>query len=55
MYSGHFRGAPSPFAVRGTTTFRMRDDLIETNTGNYSLSTVLAQSGLPADWSPEAD
>ena len=54
VYSGHFRGAPHAFAVRGTTTLRMRDELILTNTDNYSLTTVLTMSGLPADWAPES-
>ena len=52
VYSGHFRGAPQPFAVRGTTILRLRDGLIVTNTDNYSLTTVLTQSGLPGDWTP---
>jgi ketosteroid isomerase-like protein len=52
IYSGHFRGAPSAFAVRGTTTLRIVNGLIATNTDNYSVATVLAQSGLPADWTP---
>ncbi|RFA12244.1 hypothetical protein B7R22_16585 [Subtercola boreus] len=54
LYSGHFRGAPQPFAVRGTTTLRMKDGLIHTNTDNYSLTTLLAQSGLPLNWTPTA-
>lgn len=52
LYSGHFRGAPRPFAVRGTTTLRMSGALIVANTDNYSVATLLAQSGLPADWTP---
>jgi len=52
LYSGWLRGAPRPFTVRGTTILRMRDGLIAADTDNYSLATVLQQSGLPADWSP---
>jgi hypothetical protein len=55
VYAGHFRGAPSAFAVRGTTILRIRDGLIEDDTDNYSLATLLQQSGLPADWTPGSD
>ncbi|WP_426516395.1 nuclear transport factor 2 family protein [Diaminobutyricibacter sp. McL0618] len=52
VYSGQVRGAPRPFAVRGTTILILNGDLISSNTDNYSLSTLLSQSGLPADWVP---
>jgi hypothetical protein len=51
-YSGHFRGAPAPFAVRGTTTVRLQGDRIAGLTDSYDVASILAQSGLPADWTP---
>jgi steroid delta-isomerase-like uncharacterized protein len=54
-YSGHFRGAPSAFAVRGTTVLRLRDGLIAADTDDYDLTAVLAQSGLPVGWAPAGE
>ncbi|MCS7481555.1 nuclear transport factor 2 family protein [Umezawaea endophytica] len=51
-YSGHIKGAPTPFAVPMTTIFELRGTLIRADRDYYSLSTLLAQSGLPADWTP---
>jgi limonene-1,2-epoxide hydrolase len=48
-YAGHVNGAPTPFAVPITTILDLDHGKIATNHDNYSLSTVLAQSGLPAD------
>ncbi len=45
-------GRADSFAVRGTTTLQMQDDLITDNTDNYSLATVLSQSGLFPQWTP---
>jgi ketosteroid isomerase-like protein len=52
VYSGHIHGAPTPFAVPIATILRLRDGLITVNGDYYSLAAVLAQSGLPATWSP---
>ncbi|MEU6171916.1 nuclear transport factor 2 family protein [Streptantibioticus parmotrematis] len=54
VYSGHLKGAPNPFAVPMTTTLDLDDQhrLIATDHDHYSLADVLAQSGLPADWTP---
>jgi ketosteroid isomerase-like protein len=52
VYSGHIKGAPTPFAVPIATILRLRDDLINTDTDYYSLAEVLDQSGLPATWRP---
>jgi limonene-1,2-epoxide hydrolase len=52
IYSGHIYGAPRGFAVHGTTILEMSRGKITVNKDNYSLATRLAQSGLPADWTP---
>ena len=54
VYSGHLKGAPSPFAVPMTTTLDLDDQhrLIAADHDRSSLADVLAQSGLPADWTP---
>jgi hypothetical protein len=48
-YAGHVNGAPTPFAVPITTVLDLDHGKIASNHDNYSLSSVLAQSGLPAD------
>lgn len=48
-YAGHINGAPAPFAVPITTILELDHDRIASDHDNYSLSSVLAQSGLPAD------
>jgi ketosteroid isomerase-like protein len=53
VYAGHIKGAPTPFAVPMATLLETRGDLlIASDQDYYSLSSVLAQSGLPADWTP---
>lgn len=53
VYAGHIKGAPTPFAVPMATLLDTRDDLLITaDRDYYSLASVLAQSGLPADWTP---
>jgi limonene-1,2-epoxide hydrolase len=52
IYSGHIKGAPSAFAVPMSTIFELRGNLIRSDRDYYSLATLLAQSGLPADWTP---
>ena len=52
IYSGQINGAPHAFAVNATTILELRDGKIASNRDNYSLATLLAQSGLPADWTP---
>jgi uncharacterized protein (TIGR02246 family) len=52
IYSGHVNGAPRGFAVHGTTILDLHNGKIAVNKDNYSLATLLAQSGLPADWTP---
>jgi hypothetical protein len=48
IYAGHVNGAPNPFAVRLTTILDLDHGKISGDRDNYSLSTILAQSGLPA-------
>jgi hypothetical protein len=48
-YAGHVNGAPKPFAVPITTILDLDHGKIASDHDNYSLSSVLAQSGLPAD------
>lgn len=54
VYSGHLKGAPKPFAVPMTTRLDLDKNhcRIAVDQDHYSLATVLAQSGLPADWTP---
>ncbi|WP_329094934.1 nuclear transport factor 2 family protein [Streptomyces sp. NBC_01439] len=54
VYSGHLKGAPKPFAVPMTTELVLDENhcRIASDQDHYSLATVLAQSGLPADWTP---
>ncbi|WNV90468.1 nuclear transport factor 2 family protein [Umezawaea sp. Da 62-37] len=52
IYAGHIKGAPTPFAVPTTTILELRGTLISADRDYYSLATLLAQSGLPADWTP---
>ncbi|MCX5212578.1 nuclear transport factor 2 family protein [Kitasatospora sp. NBC_00240] len=53
VYSGHLKGAPKPFAVPMATLLDLGEHhLIASDQDYYSLNTVLAQSGLPADWTP---
>lgn len=52
VYSGHLKGAPTPFAVAIVTLLDLRGDQITADRDLYNLSDVLAQSGLPADWKP---
>ncbi|MFD9378315.1 nuclear transport factor 2 family protein [Streptomyces sp. NPDC059999] len=54
VYAGHLKGAPKPFAVRMTTLLDLDGNRcrIVSDEDHYSLGTVLAQSGLPADWTP---
>jgi len=52
VYGGHLKGAPTPFAVPMATLLRTRGEEITSDQDYYSLSSVLAQSGLPADWTP---
>ncbi|MEU4495934.1 nuclear transport factor 2 family protein [Streptomyces sp. NPDC023998] len=56
VYSGHLKGAPKPFAVPMTTLLGLDKNhcRIASDRDHYSLATVLAQSGLPADWTPPA-
>ncbi|MGV9270545.1 nuclear transport factor 2 family protein [Kitasatospora sp. NPDC003701] len=54
VYSGHLKGAPKPFAVPMTTLLDLDRSRcrITSDEDHYSIATVLAQSGLPADWTP---
>ncbi|MFD5411932.1 nuclear transport factor 2 family protein [Streptomyces nojiriensis] len=56
VYSGHLKGAPKPFAVPMTTRLDLDSShcRIAFDQDHYSLAAVLAQSGLPADWTPPA-
>jgi limonene-1,2-epoxide hydrolase len=52
VYAGHIDGAPTPFAVPMCTILDLSQDKISKNQDYYSLAAVVAQSGLPADWTP---
>ncbi|GAA2142536.1 hypothetical protein GCM10009760_27760 [Kitasatospora kazusensis] len=53
VYSGHLKGAPKPFAVPMATLLDLGEHhRIASDQDYYSLNSVLAQSGLPADWTP---
>ncbi|MFB6820584.1 nuclear transport factor 2 family protein [Streptomyces virginiae] len=54
VYSGHLKGAPKSFAVPMTTELDLDRNhcRIVADQDHYSLAAVLAQSGLPADWTP---
>ena len=52
IYSGHIQGAPKPFAVNLTSIIELSHGKITSNKDYYNLAAVLAQSGLPADWTP---
>ncbi|CAM5668912.1 hypothetical protein SAVIM338S_06974 [Streptomyces avidinii] len=52
VYSGHLKGAPKPFAVPLATLLELDGRRIASDQDFYSLNAVLAQSGLPADWTP---
>ncbi|MER8186844.1 nuclear transport factor 2 family protein [Kitasatospora sp. NPDC094015] len=53
LYAGHLKGAPEPFAVPMATLLDLGEHhLIAADQDYYSLTSVLAQSGLPADWTP---
>ncbi|MBN0048553.1 nuclear transport factor 2 family protein [Streptomyces actuosus] len=54
IYAGRLKGAPKSFAVPMTTVLDLGGHhcLIASDEDRYSLATVLAQSGLPADWTP---
>lgn len=52
IYSGHIRGAPTPFAVPMATILDLDGPLIAADRDYYSLDAVLAQSGLPPGWQP---
>ncbi|WP_327732642.1 nuclear transport factor 2 family protein [Streptomyces nojiriensis] len=56
VYSGHLKGAPKPFAVPMTTRLDLDSShcRIAFDQDHYSLAAVLAQSGLPAGWTPPA-
>ncbi|MFD3875547.1 nuclear transport factor 2 family protein [Streptomyces sp. NPDC058623] len=56
VYSGRLKSAPKPFAVPMTTLLDLDENRcrITSDEDHYSLATVLAQSGLPADWTPPA-
>jgi uncharacterized protein (TIGR02246 family) len=52
VYSGQIHGAPHPFAVNLTSIIELAHGKIASNKDYYNLAAVLAQSGLPADWTP---
>ncbi|MFJ2174570.1 nuclear transport factor 2 family protein [Streptomyces sp. NPDC087851] len=53
VYSGHIKGAPKPFAVPMAVLLDLDSPRrIASDQDYYSLNAVLAQSGLPADWTP---
>ncbi len=55
VYAGHLKGAPEAFAVPMTTLLDLDGHgRIASDQDHYSLAEVLAQSGLPADWTPPA-
>jgi hypothetical protein len=53
VYAGHLKGAPEPFAVPMATLLDLNTrHQITSDQDFYNLGAVLAQSGLPADWTP---
>ncbi|MFF2144946.1 nuclear transport factor 2 family protein [Kitasatospora sp. NPDC058190] len=53
VYSGRLKSAPKPFAVPMATLLELNTRRqITSDQDYYSLTAVLAQSGLPADWTP---
>jgi uncharacterized protein (TIGR02246 family) len=52
VYSGQVHGAPRAFAVPVTTILEMRGNRIASDRDYYNLAALLAQSGLPATWTP---
>jgi steroid delta-isomerase-like uncharacterized protein len=52
IYSGHIQGAPKPFAVNLTSVIELSHGKVASNKDYYNLAAVLAQSGLPANWTP---
>ncbi|MGW7425698.1 nuclear transport factor 2 family protein [Streptomyces sp. NPDC054813] len=52
VYAGHIKGAPKPFAVPLATLLNTDGRRIAADQDFYSLGAVLAQSGLPVDWTP---
>ncbi|MGW4381282.1 nuclear transport factor 2 family protein [Kitasatospora sp. NPDC004531] len=54
VYAGHIKGAPTPFAVPLATLLDLENGEIARDQDFYSLNAVFAQSGLPADWTPNA-
>ncbi|MFD4908111.1 nuclear transport factor 2 family protein [Kitasatospora purpeofusca] len=55
VYAGRLKAAPEAFAVPMTTLLDLDSHgRIASDQDHYSLAEVLAQSGLPADWTPPA-
>ncbi len=55
VYAGRLKAAPEAFAVPMTTLLDLDGHgRIVSDQDHYSLAEVLAQSGLPADWTPPA-
>ncbi|MFF0293722.1 hypothetical protein ACFYST_10140 [Kitasatospora sp. NPDC004614] len=52
VHAGHIKGAPKSFAVPVATLLDTNGRQITSDQDFYSLNAVLAQSGLPADWTP---
>ncbi|MEU1784314.1 MULTISPECIES: hypothetical protein [Streptomyces] len=52
VYAGHIKGAPKPFAVPMATLLDLNGRQITSDQDYYAINRVLAQSGLPADWTP---
>ncbi|MEV7148953.1 nuclear transport factor 2 family protein [Streptomyces sp. NPDC093084] len=52
VYAGRIKGAPEPFAVPLAVLLATDGHRIAADQDFYSLGAVLAQSGLPADWTP---
>ncbi|MEU8976111.1 nuclear transport factor 2 family protein [Streptomyces monashensis] len=52
VYAGHIKGAPKPFAVPMATLLDLNGPQITSDQDYYAINRVLAQSGLPADWTP---
>ncbi|GAA1990038.1 hypothetical protein [Catenulispora subtropica] len=53
-YTGHIKGAPRPFAVPLATLPDTHGHRVASDQDFYIVSSVLAQSGLPAGWTPSA-
>lgn len=51
-FAGTLAGAPRAFSVPAATVLRLDGDLIAEDADYYNRAAILAQSGLPPNWTP---